>query len=516
MHMREIRRIASIIAILLVIAFGATAYAAPADYDASQPSVLSADYLYGESAVVIDGDTGGILFTKDARIRMYPASTTKIMTLLLAVESGWSFDLPVTIPAEASNIPGDSSIVPIYPGETTTFGDLLYGMMLHSGNDAANAVAVLVAGSIPAFVERMNARAEELGCSGTHFVNAHGYHDENHYSTAQDLALITREALKYDSIRQIVSTPTYTMTVYPRGEIVLHTTNSMIVSTSGYYYEDCIGVKTGTHSRAGRCFVGAAEKDGVRLISVTLNCSSDDEKWTDTKRLFNFGFTCYTPYTLEQMFELTSSRIVTTRVSNASEDDPMGGVLQLKIAQVSNPDYERMIQTGNDDAKEAALVDFVSRAQITLMDNLTAPITEGEFVGTFSYTAQDGEVINASLIAGRSIEAQPEKTTVYDVFPFLRIFENPLVRMLIVVLLLLIAVIAIYANVRRRRRERRRRQIYEQRRREYLRKQRAAEASGRRTTASNSRSRASDRRRPSEKRRTSARRSDEDDIFGGF
>ena len=175
-----------------------------------------------------------------------------------------------------------------------------------------------------------------------------------------------------------------------------------------------------------------------------------------------------------------------------------------------------MIQTGNDDAKEAALVDFVSRAQITLMDNLTAPITEGEFVGTFSYTAQDGEVINASLIAGRSIEAQPEKTTVYDVFPFLRIFENPLVRMLIVVLLLLIAVIAIYANVRRRRRERRRRQIYEQCRREYLRKQRAAEASGRRTTASNSRSRASDRRRPSEKRRTSARCSDEDDIFGGF
>lgn len=529
MYTREIRRIASVLAVLLALVFALPAYAAPEDYDSSQPSVLREDYLFGESTVVIDGETGDVLFSKDANARMYPASTTKIMTLLLAVESGWSFDMPVTIPAEAGDIPSDSSIVPVYKGETTTFGELLYGMMLHSGNDAANAVAVLVAGSLSGFVERMNARAAELGCTGTHFVNAHGYHDENHYSTAMDLALITMEALKHESIREIVSTASYTINVSPRGQIPLHSTNSMINSASSYYYEDCIGVKTGTHSRAGRCFVGAAEKDGVTLITVTLKCNSDAEKWTDTKRMFEFGFTCYTPYSLEEMFELTSSRIVTTRISNAHEDDPMGGVLQLKLTQVSNPEYERMVQTGNADALETAMADFTQRAQITLMDNLAAPITEGEFVGTFSYTARDGEVITASLIAGRSIEAQPEKTTIYDVFPFLKVFFNPLVQMLIVVLALLLAVVIIYANVRRRRRERRRRMLYEQRRREYLRKKRAEESARRPAPSSSSARRSSDRRqrtdtrpsaarrRPDGRQQSSSRRKDYDeDIFGGF
>lgn len=515
------RRIVAMLTALLLFVFSIpiSALAAPEDYDSARPSVLVEDHLYAEASVVIDGDTGDVLFSKNSKVRMYPASTTKIMTLLLAIESGWDFDMQVQIPAEAGDIPSDSSIIPVYKGEITTFGDLLYGMMLHSGNDGANAVAVLVAGSVSAFVERMNARAEELGCTGTHFVNAHGYHDENHYSTAYDLALITREALKHEEVRTIVSTASYTMNVSPRGEIPLHSTNSMIVPGSSYYYEDCIGVKTGTHSKAGRCFVGAAEKDGVTLISVALNCSSDAEKWTDTKRMLDYGFTRYTAYTLDQMFEMTSSRLLTTRVSNASEDDPMGGVLQTKITQISNSEYVRLVQTGSDAAMESALTDFAQRAQITLMDNLAAPITEGEFVGTFSYTARDGEIITASLIAGRSIEAQPETTTVYDVFPFLRVFQNPLVNMLVIVLALLVLMLILYSNVKRRRRERRRREIYEQRRREYLRQQRSSEARREIPSAAGSRTSAQKRRntsRPgSASRKTPVRRRD-DDIFGRF
>ncbi len=229
MYIQKIRRIAAFIAVLLAFSIAVPAFAAPEDYDASKPAILSQDHLYAQTAVVIDADTGELLFDKDARVRMYPASTTKILTLLLAVESGWSLDMPVQIPEEAGDIPGDSSIIPVYKGETTTFGDLLYGMMLHSGNDGANAIAVLLSGSIPAFVERMNQRAAELGCVDTHFSNAHGYHDENHYSTAYDLALIAREALKHDIIRQIVATPSYTMNVSPRGEIPLYSTNSSVV-----------------------------------------------------------------------------------------------------------------------------------------------------------------------------------------------------------------------------------------------------------------------------------------------
>ena len=503
MYIQKFRRIAAFIAVLLAFSIALPAFAAPEDYDASKPAILSQDHLYAQTAVVIDADTGELLFDKDARVRMYPASTTKILTLLLAVESGWSMDMPVQIPEEAGDIPGDSSIIPVYKGETTTFGDLLYGMMLHSGNDGANAIAVLLSGSIPAFVERMNQRAAELGCTDTHFSNAHGYHDENHYSTAYDLALITREALKHDIIRRIVATPSYTMNVSPRGEIPLYSTNSLIVPNSGFYYENCIGVKTGAHSMAGRCFVGAAEKDGVTLITVVLNCSSDNEKWRDTTRMMEYGFTLFTPYTLEQMFDMTSSRLVTTRVSNAHEDDPMGGLLEMKIAQVSDPSYERMIQTGSESAMEAAMNDFLSRAQITLMDNLAAPITEGEFVGTFAYTARDGSEITAALIAGRSIEAQPERITIYDVFPFLAVFTNPLVQLLILVLAVLAVVLIVYTNAKRRRRERRRRELYEQRRREYMRAQHAA----------NVRTNRPSKKRPPQKRKP---RSNDDDIFGNF
>lgn len=198
----------------------------------------------------------------------------------------------------------------------------------------------------------------------------------------------------------------------------------------------------------------------------------------------------------------------------------MGGVLDMKITQVSNPEYERLIQTGSDVAMERALTDFAQRTQISLMDNLAAPITEGEFVGSFSYTAQDGELITASLIAGRSIEAQPERTTVYDVFPFLRAFQNPLVKMLVIVLLLLLFMMILYSNAKRRRRERRRREIYEQRRREYLRQQRNAEYG--RTVSGSGRSMEAAPRKHSASSRTAnvprktSNHKHDDDLFGNF
>lgn len=521
MYRLATRNLAALLIVLLMLWVPATALASPQDYDVNTPEALTEDELYGESAVAIDADTGEILFSKNSRVRMYPASTTKIMTLLLAVESGWSMDTMVTIPPEAANVPSDSSTVPVYPGEVTSFGDLLYGMMLHSGNDAANAVAVLISGSVPAFVQRMNERAAELGCTGTHFVNAHGYHDENHYSTALDLALITQEALKHDIVRQIVSSTSHTMQISSsnRTEVPLSNTNMLLNSGNTYYFEDCIGVKTGTHSRAGQCFVGAAEKDGVTLVTVTLKCAESVQRWIDSIRLFRYGFTCYTPYTLEQMFDLTSSRIATTRVSNAHEDDEMGGVLQLKITQVSDSGYERMIQTNNDAAMATALDDFVQRAEIHLVDNLAAPVSMGEIVGSFSYTTQDGQIITASLIAARDIAAQPERTTIYDLLPFLTLFDNSLVCMLLVVLLLLVVVLVLYSRARRRRIERRRRELYERRRREYMRRQRE---NGSRPSTAPRRS-APSTRRPSANRTTSSAKRpprsqkkthiDNDDLF---
>ena len=471
-------------------------------YDPNTPSMLYDDQLSGTSCIVIDGVSGEILYNKNANVRVYPASTTKIMTLLLAMESGWSLDLPVQIPAEAGDIPDDSSLIPVYRDETTTFGSLLYGMMLHSGNDGANAIAVLIAGSVPAFVERMNLKAVELGCTGTHFSNVHGYHAEDHYTTAADLARITRAAMAYPEVRTIVSTYKHTIEVKPRGEITLYNSNSLINPSSSYYYEYCTGVKTGTHSQAGYCLVSSAEKDGVQLIAVTMNASSDALKYSDSKRLLEYGFSCYSELTLEQMFDQTNSRIVTVRISNAAENDPQNGVLPLKLAQISDSSYVRLIRNGEASSLDEALNDFAQRAQVTIDDTLAAPITEGKYVGTFSYTAQDGRVITASLIAGRSIEAQPEKLSASEVFPFLNVFSNPLFRVLLLVLLVLLIVIIVHRSVEQRRQDQRREELYRRRRHRYEEKQPSAQPRKKNHQAAKKKSR---------------KRDDyEDDLFDGF
>lgn len=514
---RAFYRFISLVAVALAVSLCApAALAAPGDYNKATPAILQEDHLYGEAVVIIDGDTGDILFSKNARVRMYPASTTKIMTLLLAVESGVSMDTVVTIPQEADDIPrSDSSTTPVYAGEITTFGDLLYGMMIPSGNDAANAVAVLLGGSLDAFVQRMNDRAAELGCIGTHFANAHGYHDENHYTTAYDMALIARAAIQYEQVQEICTTLKYTMNVSPRGEIQLATKNSLLKDTSAYYYPECIGVKSGYHSKAGYCFVGAAKRDGVTLVTVTFNCPEDENKFSDTVRMFDYGFTRYTPFTLDQMFEQTRSRLETIRVSNAAADDPLGGVIQPELARISNPDYERMIQTGSEGSISAALDDFLSRCSVSITGNLVAPISAGEIIGEFRYTAQNGEVITASLIADRDIAAQPEEVTVYDVMPFLTIFTNPLVNLLIVVVILLIAVLILHARAKRRRLERRRREIYERRQREMARRERENTRRQRDETLSRRVSRPSTRI-PQRTTPRNVSRYGDDDLFGKF
>ena len=330
--------LSALIAALLAMMLALPACAVtPEDYDRNLPQMLEEDHLYAESAVLMDAISGRVLFTKNPTARMYPASTTKIMTLMLALESGIEFNTPVVIPQQAARIPKDSTLVPVFPGDQMTFGDLLYGFMLASGNDAANAIAVLVAGSTEAFVDRMNDRARQLGCENTHFVNAHGYHDDEHYTTAMDLARMTQAALRIDQFRQITACPKYTMTIRRDGEIINPTranSNLLLNEESRYYYADCIGVKTGTHSLAGNCFVGAAERDGVRMIAVVLRCALSNQRWVDTIRLFNYGYTRYREYTLDQMFAAASDEIATVKISNAAGNDPEGGTLSLNIAQI--------------------------------------------------------------------------------------------------------------------------------------------------------------------------------------
>ena len=234
---RHIRWIAILLALATALLWSGALAESPADYNTKVPQLLREGHLYSDSAVLVDATSGDVLFSKNARTRMYPASTTKVMTLLLALESGIAMDTTIVIPQAAAQIPADSSLIPVFPGDMMTFRDLLYGFMLTSGNDGANAIAVLVSGNVEAFVARMNKRAQELGCEDTHFANAHGYHDPDHYSTALDLARIASEGVKLDAFRRITSAPNYVMNIQ-RGNTAMEqrviNTNSLLKSDNTY------------------------------------------------------------------------------------------------------------------------------------------------------------------------------------------------------------------------------------------------------------------------------------------
>ena len=469
---RCLRWVAVWLVAALALMSGAALAESPADYNKNVPQLLREEHLYADSAILVDAISGDVLFSKNARARMYPASTTKVMTLLLALESGIAMDTTIVIPQQASQIPADSSLIPVFPGDMMTFRDLLYGFMLTSGNDGANAIAVLVSGNVDAFVERMNRRAKELGCEDTHFVNPHGYHDPQHYSTALDLARMASEGVKLDAFRKITSAPSYIMKIQ-RGNNAMEqrvvNSNSLLKSDNTYYYPDCIGIKTGYHSQAGQCFVGAAERDGVRLVTVDLHCMGSVDKWVDTIRLFNYGFTCYTGYTMEQMFNFAGSKIATLRVSNAISSDPYDGMLNLKIAQISDPEYVRMVENNNQAAMDEAIDDFVTRCELTVTSDMVAPISKGEIIGRLKYMDQSGREITALLVADRTIDEQPPRIELTDIFPVLTYFENPLVVLLAAVLILLIVLLVIAGIVRGARKDRQRKKIYEAKRLEYMR-----------------------------------------------
>ena len=227
-----------------------------------------------KSAALLDGTTGECLYVKNGEQRALIASTTKIMTGLLVCEAG-ELDRTVTVPDAAVGLEGSSMY--LKKDETLTRRDLLYGMMLHSGNDAALTLAISVSGSEAAFVRQMNLRARALGLTQTHFANPHGLDSGENYSTALDLAHLAQAALQNAQLRAVVSTKT---AVCAGRTLTNH--NKLL-----WRYDGCIGVKTGYTRHAGRILVSAAERDGRMLIAVTI---SDPDDWRDHAALLDYGF----------------------------------------------------------------------------------------------------------------------------------------------------------------------------------------------------------------------------------
>ncbi len=233
-----------------------------------------------KAAIVMCPDTREVLYAKNATERLPMASTTKIMTALLLAEEP---DLSKTVTVTKEMVTVEGSSMGLLPGDTVSYRDLLYGMLLASGNDAANTTAIVLAGSVLGFAARMNQRASELGMKNTSFVTPSGLDDENHFTTAYDMALLTSAALENKIFRAACSSKNATLTYgNPPYRRTLSNHNKLLGQ-----YEGLIGVKTGFTKRSGRCLVTAAERDGERVVAVTLNAPND---WQDHTALLDFGF----------------------------------------------------------------------------------------------------------------------------------------------------------------------------------------------------------------------------------
>jgi D-alanyl-D-alanine carboxypeptidase (penicillin-binding protein 5/6) len=241
--------------------------------------------FYARNAILIEIDSGRVLYEKQAHVRIPMASTTKIMTALLVLEKA-NLDDIATVSKRAARIGGSTMNLEL--GEQISVLALMYGLMLRSGNDAAIALAEHIAGSVEEFCELMNQKARELGAYNTSFVSPHGLDHHNHYTTAADLALITKEAMKNDLFRKIIATKTITIDGH-----TMSNTNNLLYANNGID-----GVKTGYTSKAGRCIVITAERNGMRIIGVILGCNTTNQRTTDALKMTEFAYDNYQIYTL--------------------------------------------------------------------------------------------------------------------------------------------------------------------------------------------------------------------------
>lgn len=253
---------------------------------------VSAPAVYARSAVLMNPTTGEILFAKEPHLRLPPASTTKVLTALVTLER---LDLNARVPVSPQAASAPPSRIGLHAGEAALTQDLLYGLMLKSGNDAAETLAEAAGGSVPGFAELMNAKASQIGARDSHFMNPHGLPNEDHYSTAYDLALIFRQAMNHPMFADIVGTRSAALRIesgqglYGDWRMVPVVSHNRLLAS----YEGARGGKTGFTLKARRCFVGEVNRGGVRLIVAILNSPNSGTLWQDARALLDYGFARY-------------------------------------------------------------------------------------------------------------------------------------------------------------------------------------------------------------------------------
>ncbi len=360
----------------LCVWLGLSPVAVPAERDTVSSPTVSA-----ECAILMSGESGAVYYEKNADKKMGPASTTKLMTALVAMKHATP-DQVVTVRKEATGIEGSS--VYLTEGERLTLRELLYALLLSSANDAAVAIAIAVGGSVEAFCDLMNQEAQSMGLENTHFQNPHGLADEEHYTSARDLGIIAREVLTVPLLREIVSTYKTTISLHGEKDQRLLVNHNKLLRT----YRGAIGMKTGFTKKTGRTLVSAAERDGLLLIAVTLNAPDD---WRDHTAMLDYGFASYEAVTFAAAGSFCFQLPVT------------GG--ERESVTLTNAEPLCMILPRNRGEERIQVLGTARFAY--------APVAADESFGSVVVFCE-GQSVSSELISSHSVRARPHKKSLKE------------------------------------------------------------------------------------------------------
>ena len=423
------------------------------DNPSKEPDIVS------DAAIVMDATTGQVLYEKNSDVGKYPASITKVITVLIALEHNLNLDQVVTMSENAIwGIERSSTNIGLDVGEQLTIRDLMYATMVNSANECAYALAELVGGDVENFAKMMNQKAEELGCKHTHFVTPNGLHDDDHYTTAYDMALIMRAAIQNDQFREIAGTVSYTIppTNLTDESRPLWTGTKMINPANPYYYEYCEGGKNGYTTDANNTLVTFAKKDGLELICVVLDCDGLKYTFSDSKALYNY---CYNNY----MYFYPLSDFSFSTDENETEDknyilNNYYNSLNHELINLSvDKNYCMLIHKSTDTTKIEKQINLFDKATNNTLGEINF-LYNGETIGSTPIT-------NGSTALSSLIENTREDEEVVTKTPF----KSTLLRIIcilagIVILFLLVTALRRIVQEKRRN-ERRQRYTNEHKRR---------------------------------------------------
>ena len=343
--------------------------------------------LYSESCILIEANTGTILYGKNENQKMFPASTTKILTAIIAIEKCNLDDAVIVQKSAISSIPAGYSSAYLSEGEQVTVRDLLQVFLIHSANEAGYVLAEHISGSVSNFADLMNSKSKEIGCTNSNFVNPSGIHNENHYTTAEDLAKIASYCMKNKTFRSIVSMKKCTIAPTNKSDSRTYkNTNDLINPSSKYYTPECIGIKTGYTSEAKNCLVAGFTKNGLNLISIVLGSPTiqgiSSTRCVDSITLCKYG---YSNYEMKK-FATKGETISSIDIKNGSKETrTLDLILENDVKLLSKSDSSE------------------SNLNISLKENLHAPIKANDIVGTATYTSC-GTKVTVNLLASHDVK----------------------------------------------------------------------------------------------------------------